>query len=112
MIMSNRKKELSLKGTIIIIISAIFVVSGIIIVGTGLPPIGFTLACIGVIIFIIGVIFKNAGSDTINIDKFDQNEKGSTADELLKYKELMDKGAITKAEYEKLKNELLGKTNF
>ena len=104
----GNKKELSLKGTIIIIISAVLVVSGIIIAGSDSPPLGFTLACVGVIVFIIGVVYKNAGSDTINIDKYEQKEKSSSADELLKYKELLDNGAITKEEYEKLKKDLLG----
>ena len=35
-------------------------------------------------------------------------QQGSTADELLKWKNLLDKGAITQEEYDKAKRDLLG----
>ena len=63
---------------------------------TAFGVMGFFLAVIGVIIALI-LPDKNDGSHQV-----------ATADSLIKYKELLDKGVITQEEFEKKKSELLG----
>ena len=79
-------------------------------IGTGLLFL-FTLGCfgIGIIIDLIAIVmgkFADAEGNLI-INENSSNNNISQADELKKYKELLDAGAITQEEYETKKKQLL-----
>lgn len=65
--------------------------------------------------YVIQATDKCNNEDHANIMVINQNEKpnnqtsNSIADELLKYKELLDLGLITREEFDKMKSELIGK---
>ena len=53
--------------------------------------------------------FVNAVNDSIEkIEKSQKSSKASVADEIIKFKKLLDEGAITQEEFDNKKKELLG----
>jgi uncharacterized membrane protein len=67
----------------------------------------FTGLCWGVIMIVIGGILLFLGFPDGAKNKTKIIEKTSVADELLKYKALLEKGAITQEEFEEQKKKLL-----
>ncbi len=66
---------------------------------------GYTPAGFGAMGFFLGVIGLIIA--LVLPDKNDGSHRAATADSLLKYKELLDKGVISQEEFEAKKNELL-----
>ena len=76
----------------------------------GLPlkqPVGFIFFCIpGVLLALVIFLITKGNNSAIN---FIPKQKDNTADELLKWQQLKEKGAISEEEFQSKKNQLLEK---
>lgn len=88
----------------IVLLIALWVVSGFIAKGIGEKKgYGAGLSfCAGFFLFILGIIIM-----AVVPDKNGKEEEVTSADALLKYKELLDAGAISQEEFDVKKKELL-----
>lgn len=88
----------------IVLLIALWVVSGFIAKGIGEKKgYGAGLSfCAGFFLFILGIIIM-----TVLPDKSGKEKAVTSADALLKYKELLDAGAISQEEFDAKKKELL-----
>lgn len=88
----------------IVLLIALWVVSGFIAKGIGEKK-GYGAAlsfCAGFFLFILGIIIM-----AVLPDKSGKEKAVTSADALLKYKELLDAGAISQEEFDAKKKELL-----
>ena len=76
----------------------------------GLPlkqPVGFIVFCIpGVLLALVIFLITKGNNSAIN---FIPKQKDNTVDELLKWQQLKEKGAISEEEFQSKKNQLLEK---
>jgi len=63
---------------------------------------GIIILCVGITLLIVRYIKKSQTTETVTVNKI------GNADELLKYKELLDAGIITQQEFDEKKRQLLG----